>query len=82
MEETQSRATLIRKADIPKVKIETGKAINCRIGLMKVLTAPMTMAATVAAQMSVRVKPGTKYSTTRRAKTLIPSRTINSIIFI
>jgi len=39
------RATLIKKADTPKVRIEIGKAINCNTGLISVLTIPMTIAA-------------------------------------
>ena len=42
--------TLIRNAAIPKVKIEIGRATSCRIGLINVLTTPITTAATTAVQ--------------------------------
>jgi len=76
---SHKRATLIKKAEIPKVRIEIGKAINCKMGRMKVFTMPITMAATKAAAYPERIKPGTRYSTTRRAITLIPKRTISFI---
>jgi len=57
---SHKRATLIRKAEMPKVRIEIGKAISCNIGRMNVLTTPMTMAATTAAQILAKTKPGTK----------------------
>lgn len=73
------RNTLIKKAAIPKVKIEIGRAINWSIGLMKVFTTPIATAATIAVHRFARVKPGTRYSTTRRANTLIASRIIRPI---
>ena len=45
----QSKTTLIKKAEIPNDKTEIGRAINCNIGRMNVLTIPITMAATMAA---------------------------------
>ncbi len=45
----QSKATLIKKADIPNDKMEIGSAISCNIGRMNVLTIPITIAATMAA---------------------------------
>lgn len=67
----QRRATLIRKAEIPRLRIEIGRAIICKMGRMKVLTTPMTTAATTADHKSKKLKPGTMYSTTRRVRTLI-----------
>ena len=67
----QSKKTLIKRAKRPKVKRDMGRAIICKIGLRKVLTIPITIAATVADQISFRIKPGTKYSTTNRAKTFM-----------
>jgi hypothetical protein len=75
----QRRATLIRIAEIPKVRMEMGRAINCKIGRIKVFTKPMTIAATTAADRPVKINPGTKYATTKRAKTLIAKRIINFI---
>ena len=75
----QSKATLIKKADIPNDKMEIGRAINCKIGRINVLTIPITIAATIAATYPVKTKPGTRYSTTRRAITFIPSLTISFI---
>ncbi len=46
---SQSKATLIRKADIPNDKMEIGRAINCSIGRINVFTIPITIAATMAA---------------------------------
>lgn len=69
----QRRMTLMKKAAIPKVRIETGRAMSCKTGRIKVLTTPMTTAAITAAQRLVKTKPGTKYSTTNRAKTFIAS---------
>jgi len=48
--DNQRRATLIKKALIPNVIIETGKAINWRIGFINVFTIPITIAATMAAE--------------------------------
>ncbi len=45
----QSKTTLIRKAEIPKVRREIGRAMIWSMGRMKVLTTPITMAATIAA---------------------------------
>jgi len=67
----QRRATLMRKAEIPRVRTEIGRAIICRIGRMKVLTTPITTAATTAEYKSRKLNPGTIYSTTRRVRTLI-----------
>lgn len=75
----QSKATLIKKADIPNDKMEIGRAISCNIGRINVLTIPITIAATIAATYPVKTKPGTRYSTTKRAITFIPSLTINFI---
>lgn len=50
----QRRRTFIKKAAIPKVKIERGSAIIWSIGRMNVLTRPMTMAATTPVQMLAR----------------------------
>ena len=69
----QRRMTLMKKAAIPKVRIETGRAMSCKTGRMKVLTTPITTAAITAAQRLVKIKPGTKYSTTNKAKTFIAS---------
>ena len=77
--EAQRRNTFIRIAKSPKVSSEMGRAINCRIGRIKVLTTPITTAATIAAESEARRKPGTKYSTTRSAKTFIASLTISLI---
>lgn len=46
---SQSKATLIKKAEIPNDKIEIGRAISCNIGRINVLTIPITIAATMAA---------------------------------
>jgi len=54
LEVPQRRRTLIRKAVIPKVNIEIGRAISCRIGLIRVFTIPIAMAATIAVQMLAR----------------------------
>ena len=67
------RSTFIRKAAIPKVIIVIGRAINWIIGFMKVLTTPITIAATTAAWILVRTKPGIRYATTKRAATFITS---------
>lgn len=75
----QRRATLIRIAEIPNVRMEMGRVTNCKIGRIKVFTKPMTIAATIAAHKLVKTKPGTKYATTNSAKTLIVRRIINFI---
>ena len=75
----QRRMTLMKKAAIPKVRIETGRAMSCKIGRIKVLTTPITTAAITAAQRLVKTKPGTKYSTTNKAKTLMVSLIISFI---
>lgn len=49
---------------------------------MNVLTTPIAIAATTAAQRSVRMNPGTIYSTTKRAKTFMASLIINSILLL
>lgn len=64
-------ATFIKKAAIPKVKIEIGKATICTIGLINVFTTPITIAATTAAQMPDRTNPGIRYATTKSASTFI-----------
>ena len=69
----QRSKTLIKNAVIPKVRSEMGRAISCKIGLMKVLTIPITTAATTAVQKEARENPGTTYSTTKSAKTLTES---------
>ena len=79
LEVSQSRATLIKNAVMPKVTMEIGRAISWSMGLIKVLTTPMITAATIAAEISDKINPGTKYSTTRRAKTLIASLMTNFI---
>lgn len=70
-EVTQSKTTLIKKAVIPKVIIEIGRVIICKIGLMNVLTMPKITDATTAVQRLSRWNPGTIYCTTKRAKTFI-----------
>lgn len=78
-EASQRRKTLIRNAAIPNVTIDTGSAISCIIGFIKVLIIPITIAATTAVQKLARENPGTRYSTTKSANTLIARRTINFI---
>ena len=56
----QRRATLIKKATMPKVKTEIGRATSCRMGLIKVLTTPITTAVTTAAHILASTKPGTR----------------------
>lgn len=75
----QRRMTLMKKAAIPKVRMEIGRAMSCKIGFIKVLTTPITTAAITAAQRLVKIKPGTKYSTTNKANTLIASLIISFI---
>lgn len=70
---SQSKKTLIRKAVIPNVRMEIGSAMSCKIGLIRVFTIPIAIAATTAVQMLAKWKPGTRYSTTKSAKTLIAS---------
>lgn len=65
-----SKKTLIKKANIPRVKIERGSAINCNTGLIYVFITPIMMAATIAFHKFVMVKPGSKYSTISKAITL------------
>lgn len=77
---TQRRNTLTKNAKIPKVRREMGRAINWSMGLMKVLTTPIAIAATTAVQRFASLNPGTKYPTTRRAKTLIAKRMM-SVMF-
>lgn len=60
LEVNQRRATLIKNAVMPKVTIEIGRAISWSIGLIKVLTTPMTTAATIAAEISDKINPGTR----------------------
>lgn len=60
LEVAQRRRTLIRKAVIPNVTMERGRAISWTRGLMKVLTTPMTTAATKVALKSERINPGTR----------------------
>jgi len=79
---SHKRATLIKKAVIPKVRIDNGRAISWRIGLIKVLTIPITIAATTATQRLANLKPGTRYSTTNKAKTLIANLIINFILLL
>lgn len=79
LEVPKSKATLIKNAAIPKVRMEIGSAINCNIGLIRVLTIPIAIAATTAVQILANWKPGTRYSTTRSAKTFIAKR-IKSVI--
>jgi len=54
LEVPYKRRTFIRNAVIPKVKIERGSAISCKIGRIKVFTSPMTTAATTPVQMLAR----------------------------
>ena len=54
LELPQRRRTLIITAVIPKVKIEIGRAINCKMGRMKVFTKPITIAATTPVQILAR----------------------------
>jgi hypothetical protein len=76
----QRSKTLIRKAVIPKVKTDIGKAISCNTGFISVLTTPKTTAATMAVHKSLSTNPGTKYSTTSKASVLIASLTRSFII--
>lgn len=45
-ETIQSKTTFIRNANIPRVKIDMGRAIICKMGRMKVFITPKTIAAT------------------------------------
>jgi hypothetical protein len=69
----QRRRTLIRSAVIPRVKIEMGRVMSWRTGLIKVFTIPMAIAAMIAVQILARWNPGTRYSTTKSATTLTRS---------
>ena len=80
--DTQSRNTLIKKANIPKVIIDIGRAISCKIGFMRVLTIPITIAATIAAANPSISKPGTRYATTYNANILRISLMIILIFFL
>ena len=79
METLQRRKALIRNAAIPNVIIYIGSAISWRMGLMKVLTIPITTATTTAVQRPDNLNPGTKYSTIKRANTFRASLTISFI---
>ena len=79
LEVSQSSATFIKNAVLPKVTIEIGRAISWSMGLIKVFTTPITTAATIAAEISDKINPGTKYSTTKSANTLIASLITNFI---
>jgi hypothetical protein len=76
-EDPQRRKTFISMAVMPKVNIEIGRAISCKMGRISVFTIPITMAATIAVARVARWKPGSKYSTTRRAATFMASLTIS-----
>lgn len=60
----QSKNTLIRNANIPKVRIDIGSAISWSMGLIKEFTIPITIAATMAALKPSISNPGTRYATT------------------
>lgn len=59
-EASHKRKTFIKNAVIPKVIIETGKAMSCTIGFMRVLIIPITIAATMAVPRLDSVNPGTR----------------------
>lgn len=59
-EENHKSATLIRNAEMPKVRMEMGRATNCKIGLRSVLTIPNTIEATTAEPKLAILNPGTK----------------------
>lgn len=80
-EVSHKSTTFIKNAAIPKVRIVIGRAISCKIGRIKALTIPIATAATTAAQIFVNLKPGTRYSTIRRANTFKASLKRSLIIY-
>lgn len=64
---------------MPNESIEIGRATSWRIGFINVFTTPIATAATTAVQRFASINPGTMYSTTSSAKTLIARRIINRI---
>lgn len=60
LEVNQRRATFIKNAVMPKVMTEIGRAMSWIIGLMNVLTTPMTTAVTIKALVSESINPGTR----------------------
>ncbi len=76
----QSRKTLIRKAVIPKVTIESGRKRICKTGFINVLMTPITIAATTTDIKLSKENPGTRYETTSKVKTFRANLRINFIL--
>jgi hypothetical protein len=55
-----NKLTFIKKAAIPKVTNDIGRAIICKTGFIKVLITPKTTAVTNAADIEEKDNPGTK----------------------